>query len=113
MTIKTSNRSECQNWKFYRKLEHGLDTSWFNRISIESRCQNIAKLIIGIYLIETVLLFDNVPFLQHDELTTTISQDQSFIFIRLTVLREYLQKELKMTNLPFEHDFEVCHLVAV
>ncbi|XP_052743971.1 5'-3' exoribonuclease 2 homolog [Bicyclus anynana] len=30
----------------------------------------------------------------------------SFIFVRLTVLREYLEKELQMPNLPFNYDFE-------
>lgn len=29
-----------------------------------------------------------------------------FIFVRLNVLREYLEKELQMTNLPFKYDFE-------
>ena len=33
--------------------------------------------------------------------------EQEFIFIRLTVLREYLEKELTMTNLPFKQDMEV------
>ncbi|CAH0728655.1 unnamed protein product, partial [Brenthis ino] len=30
----------------------------------------------------------------------------SFIFVRLSVLREYLEKELQMPNLPFNYDFE-------
>ncbi|XP_063367692.1 5'-3' exoribonuclease 2 homolog [Cydia amplana] len=30
----------------------------------------------------------------------------SFIFVRLSVLREYLEKELQMPNLPFPYDFE-------
>ncbi|KAI8424729.1 hypothetical protein MSG28_006682 [Choristoneura fumiferana] len=30
----------------------------------------------------------------------------SFIFVRLCVLREYLEKELQMPNLPFPYDFE-------
>ncbi|XP_033216725.1 5'-3' exoribonuclease 2 homolog [Belonocnema kinseyi] len=29
-----------------------------------------------------------------------------FIFVRLNVLREYLEKELQMPNLPFKYDFE-------
>lgn len=33
------------------------------------------------------------------------SQD-NFIFVRLSVLREYLEKELQMPNLPFQYDFE-------
>ncbi|KAM4694931.1 5'-3' exoribonuclease 2 isoform 2-T2 [Discoglossus pictus] len=32
--------------------------------------------------------------------------EQEFIFIRLSVLREYLEKELAMPNLPFQCDFE-------
>ncbi|KAJ2938546.1 hypothetical protein O0L34_g13043 [Tuta absoluta] len=30
----------------------------------------------------------------------------AFIFVRLSVLREYLEKELQMPNLPFPYDFE-------
>ncbi|XP_045453231.1 5'-3' exoribonuclease 2 homolog [Melitaea cinxia] len=30
----------------------------------------------------------------------------NFIFVRLSVLREYLEKELQMPNLPFPYDFE-------
>ena len=33
--------------------------------------------------------------------------EQEFIFIRITVLREYLEKELQMTNLPFKQCIEV------
>ena len=29
-----------------------------------------------------------------------------YIFVRLNVLREYLEEELKMPGLPFEYDFE-------
>lgn len=29
-----------------------------------------------------------------------------FIFVRLNVLREYLERELQMPNLPFKYDFE-------
>lgn len=29
-----------------------------------------------------------------------------FIFVRLSVLREYLKRELEMTGLPFKYDFE-------
>ena len=29
-----------------------------------------------------------------------------FIFVRLSILREYLERELDMPNLPFEYDFE-------
>ncbi|CAJ0944232.1 unnamed protein product [Ranitomeya imitator] len=32
--------------------------------------------------------------------------EQEFIFIRLNVLREYLERELVMSNLPFQYDFE-------
>ena len=34
-------------------------------------------------------------------------EETEFIFIRLTVLHEYLEKELEMHNLPFKHDIEV------
>lgn len=33
--------------------------------------------------------------------------EQQFIFLRLNILREYLERELLMTNLPFKYDFEV------
>ncbi len=46
--------------------------------------------------------------LQHDEKAPPVSgAEPDFIFIRLPVLREYLEKELQMVNLPFEQDFEV------
>lgn len=32
--------------------------------------------------------------------------EQEFIFVRLCVLREYLERELAMPNLPFRYDFE-------
>ena len=33
-------------------------------------------------------------------------KEQEYIFVRLSVLREYLQSELAMPNLPFTYDFE-------
>ncbi|XP_053657823.1 5'-3' exoribonuclease 2 homolog [Anopheles marshallii] len=33
-------------------------------------------------------------------------KETQYIFVRLNVLKEYLQKELNMPNLPFEYDFE-------
>ena len=39
--------------------------------------------------------------------------EQEFIFIRLTVLREYLERELSMTGLPFTQDFEVGFILSV
>ena len=36
------------------------------------------------------------------------AEDVKFIFVRLFVLREYLQKELVMENLPFQYDLERC-----
>ncbi|XP_052901922.1 5'-3' exoribonuclease 2 homolog [Anopheles moucheti] len=33
-------------------------------------------------------------------------KETQYIFVRLNVLKEYLQKELDMPNLPFEYDFE-------
>ncbi|KAI1728374.1 5'-3' exoribonuclease 2 like protein [Ditylenchus destructor] len=35
-----------------------------------------------------------------------LKKEKNFIFIRLSVLREYLERELTMPNLPFEYDFE-------
>ncbi|XP_023232029.1 5'-3' exoribonuclease 2-like, partial [Centruroides sculpturatus] len=43
---------------------------------------------------------------EFDELEKPIAPETEFIFIRLTVLREYLTRELRMPNLPFEYDFE-------
>uniref|UniRef100_A0A0K0CTQ1 5'-3' exoribonuclease n=1 Tax=Angiostrongylus cantonensis TaxID=6313 RepID=A0A0K0CTQ1_ANGCA len=35
-----------------------------------------------------------------------ISKEKNFIFLRIPVLREYLERELVMENLPFKYDFE-------
>lgn len=35
-----------------------------------------------------------------------ISAETDFIFVRLNVLKEYLERELQMPNLPFKYDFE-------
>jgi len=43
---------------------------------------------------------------EFDELEQPFSSEQEFIFIRLTVLREYLYQELTMTGLPFPQDLE-------
>ncbi|XP_063299794.1 5'-3' exoribonuclease 2 isoform X1 [Pelobates fuscus] len=44
---------------------------------------------------------------EHDEFADQPpGSEQEFIFIRLNVLREYLEKELVMTSLPFPYDFE-------
>ena len=36
----------------------------------------------------------------------TFGDETKFIFVRLSVLREYLRKDLEMPNLPFPYDFE-------
>ncbi|XP_051951280.1 5'-3' exoribonuclease 2 [Xyrauchen texanus] len=44
---------------------------------------------------------------EHDEFADSIPvSEQEFIFIRLAVLREYLERELTMASLPFPFDFE-------
>ncbi|KAL1460610.1 hypothetical protein WDU94_012582 [Cyamophila willieti] len=40
------------------------------------------------------------------ESVITFGSEVEFIFVRLSVLREYLEKELSMPNLPFEYSFE-------
>lgn len=35
-----------------------------------------------------------------------LGSEGDFIFVRLCVLREYLERELHMYNLPFKYDFE-------
>ncbi|GMT27186.1 hypothetical protein PFISCL1PPCAC_18483 [Pristionchus fissidentatus] len=35
-----------------------------------------------------------------------VNKEKSFIFLRIPVLREYLERELAMPNLPFKYDFE-------
>ncbi|CAG9813681.1 unnamed protein product [Phaedon cochleariae] len=35
-----------------------------------------------------------------------LSSEVEFIFVRLSVLKEYLEKELQMPNLPFKYEFE-------
>jgi len=37
---------------------------------------------------------------------TTYGEEDKYIFVRLSVLREYLKRDLAMHNLPFEYDFE-------
>ncbi|KAK2883845.1 hypothetical protein QQF64_016363 [Cirrhinus molitorella] len=44
---------------------------------------------------------------EHDEFADTLPvSEQEFIFIRLIVLREYLERELTMASLPFPFNFE-------
>ncbi|XP_062857792.1 5'-3' exoribonuclease 2 [Trichomycterus rosablanca] len=44
---------------------------------------------------------------EHDEFADSVPMsEQEFIFIRLSVLREYLERELTMASLPFPFDFE-------
>lgn len=43
---------------------------------------------------------------EFDELSAPVAQDVEFIFIRLNVLREYLERELRMEGLPFPYSFE-------
>ncbi|XP_017692883.1 PREDICTED: 5'-3' exoribonuclease 2 [Lepidothrix coronata] len=44
---------------------------------------------------------------KHDQFADTLPvAEQEFIFIRLCVLREYLERELTMASLPFTFDFE-------
>lgn len=43
---------------------------------------------------------------EHDEIGPSIGSEQNFIFVRLYVLREYLERELQMPNLPFEYSLE-------
>lgn len=42
----------------------------------------------------------------HSSAAISFGNQDSFIFVRLTVLREYLERELQMPNLPFPYDFE-------
>lgn len=43
---------------------------------------------------------------QEEDSEAFIGSDVNFIFVRLCVLREYLEKELNMPNLPFPFDLE-------
>ena len=38
--------------------------------------------------------------------TPVFGEEVKYIFVRLTVLREYLRRDLAMPNLPFPYDFE-------
>lgn len=40
------------------------------------------------------------------DLADPLKKEKNFVFIRLPVLREYLERDLAMPNLPFEYDFE-------
>lgn len=41
-----------------------------------------------------------------DSAAPAFGAETDFIFVRLNVLREYLEKELQMPNLPFKYDFD-------
>ncbi|CAG2053535.1 unnamed protein product [Timema podura] len=41
-----------------------------------------------------------------NEQASPFGDEGEFIFVRLNILREYLEKELEMPNLPFPYDFE-------
>ncbi|KAF0307470.1 5'-3' exoribonuclease 2 [Amphibalanus amphitrite] len=43
---------------------------------------------------------------EHDEKPLPVVAETQYIFVRLNVLREYLERELEMPNLPFQYDFE-------
>ncbi|XP_065051602.1 5'-3' exoribonuclease 2-like [Rhopilema esculentum] len=43
---------------------------------------------------------------EFDELTKPVGEEVEFIFIRLNVLREYLERDLRMDGLAFKYDFE-------
>ncbi|CAL8090206.1 unnamed protein product [Orchesella dallaii] len=43
---------------------------------------------------------------EHDEVAAPSGSEVEFIFVRINVLREYLEKELQMPNLPFKYDLE-------
>ena len=45
----------------------------------------------------------------NDELEVIAPSEVEFIFIRLNVLREYLSRDLLLTNINFPYDFEVRH----
>lgn len=40
------------------------------------------------------------------ETGTPLEKSTNFIFLRIPVLREYLEKDLALQNLPFQYDFE-------
>ncbi|KAH7727156.1 5'-3' exoribonuclease 2-like protein [Aphelenchoides avenae] len=40
------------------------------------------------------------------DLTQPLKKEKNFLFVRLPVLREYLERDLAMPNLPIEYDFE-------
>ena len=39
---------------------------------------------------------------EHDEKPLLVVAETQYIFVRLNVLREYLERELEMPNLPFQ-----------
>ena len=43
---------------------------------------------------------------EHDEIAMPFASEVEYIFVRLNVLREYLERELQMPNLPFPWDLE-------
>ena len=46
--------------------------------------------------------------MQHDQFANSkMALEKNFIFLRLCVLREYLERELRIDGLPFPFDLEV------
>ncbi|CAG7836984.1 unnamed protein product [Allacma fusca] len=43
---------------------------------------------------------------EHDEISMNFTAEVEFIFVRINVLREYLERELTMPNLPFPFELE-------
>jgi len=43
---------------------------------------------------------------EHDEISMPFASEVEFIFVRINVLREYLEKELVMPGLPFPYDLD-------
>ena len=69
-------------------------------------CQGAAKPLDGEdYVGESTQVFRYLGIYIYIE-STQIGEEQKFIFVRLSVLREYLWRDLEMPNLPFPYDFE-------
>ena len=55
-------------------------------------------------LLSAIHLIIHYEIVQGDEVV--FGEEVQFIFVRLSVLREYLRRDLAMPNLPFAYDFE-------
>uniref|UniRef100_A0A8B9G9U8 5'-3' exoribonuclease n=1 Tax=Amazona collaria TaxID=241587 RepID=A0A8B9G9U8_9PSIT len=84
------NLAKCLRYYIADRLNS--DPGWKNLTLNQTTIQTLITVCVG---------------LMHDQFADSLPMaEQEFIFIRLCVLREYLERELTMASLPFTFDFE-------